>query len=80
MRVITCLLLALLSLSLWAEPVSSYDTNAPMGWCVTASREGGTYTMTGGEGGRQTTLYGDAGDIRQALVNALKTYDIAGNG
>ena len=59
------------------------DSNSPTGWAVCENVNGGRYSLTGGApdrakavSGRQITLVSDGADMRAAIEQAIRDYDI----
>jgi len=59
------------------------DSNSPTGWAVCENVNGGTYKLTGGARnsakgveGRSITLKADGGDMKAAIADAIRDYDI----
>ena len=63
--------------------LSRDDANAPTGWATCGDIQGGTYALTGGTHcpekgvlGRKIVLVSDGGDMRAAIEEAIRSYDI----
>ena len=63
--------------------LSPDDANAPTGWAACADLGGGAYPLTGGTycpakgvQGREIVLLSDGSDMRKAIEDAIRTYDI----
>ena len=65
------------------DGLSRDDANAPTGWATCENLQGGGYDLTGGTycpskgvQGRKIILFSDGGDMRAAIEEAIRTYDI----
>ena len=63
--------------------LSPDDANRPTGWASCENLQGGAYALTGGSycpakgvQGREIVLQSDGGDMRGAIEEAMRTYDI----
>lgn len=57
--------------------LSEYDLNAPFGWATcTSMTSGDDYELTGGGEGSSITLQNNAADMRSAIMDAIKKYDV----
>lgn len=63
--------------------LSQDDANGPTGWATCANLRGGTFDLTGGTycpskgvQGRKIVLVSNGGDMRAAIEEAIRTYDI----
>ncbi len=70
------LLCAIVATSAIAQQ-SQYDLNEPFGWATcTSLTSGDDYDLTGGGDGSSITIQADGKDMRQALIDAIKKYDV----
>ena len=84
MRKSFCICLLALSLvGCLSNGLSRDDANAPTGWATCENIQGGKYALTGGTycpekgvQGRKIILVSDGGDMRAAIEEAIRTYDI----
>lgn len=76
-NVLAVLLTALLSATqaAYAQNASKYDLDKPFGWATCTSISGGSFQLTGGEGGPAITLKSDGGDMGDAIIKAFKEHD-----
>ena len=54
----------------------SYEGDVPFGWATCTSLEGGNYELTGGGHGSSITLKSTGEDMRDAIVDAVNSYDV----
>lgn len=75
-NIILSLTLCLTLLTVQAQ-LSTYDYNYPFGWATCQSlTSGDSYSLTGGGDGSSTTLTATGADMRTAITNAIKNYDV----
>ena len=75
-NIILSLTLCLTLLTVQAQ-LSTYDYNYPFGWATCQSlTSGDSYSLTGGGDGSSTTLTATGADMRTAITNAIKSYDV----
>ena len=76
-HILAVMLIALLpATATHAQNACKYDLDKPFGWATCTSLEGGSFLLSGGEGGSAITLKSNGCDMGDTIINAFKDHDI----